>query len=58
MTMTDKTPVEDGIRLTPAQLKARKMRNIAIGLSLGALVVIFWAMTIVRLGATVMQRPM
>ncbi len=56
--MTDKTPAENGIRLTPAQVKARKMRNIAIALSLGVLVVIFWAMTIVRLGSTVMQRPM
>jgi hypothetical protein len=58
MTMTDKTQAENGIRLTPAQVKARKMRNIAIALSLGVLVVIFWAMTIVRLGSTVMQRPM
>ena len=56
--MTDKPHVADGVRLTPDQLKARRLRNIAIGWSLGLLVVIFWAMTIVRLGSTVMQRPM
>jgi hypothetical protein len=58
MTLTDQDPKQDGIRLTPEQLKARRQRNIAIGLSIGLLVVIFWAVTLVRLGSNVFQRPM
>ena len=44
--------------LTPQQVKARRSRNIAIALTLGALVVLFFAMTIVRMGGSVMDRPM
>lgn len=39
------------VQLTPQQVRARRSRNLAIALVLGALVVIFFAMTIVRLGA-------
>ena len=35
--------------LTEAQRRQRRMRSIAIGLVLGALVVIFYAVTIVKL---------
>lgn len=43
--------------LTPQQVKARRSRNIAIALTLVALVILFFAMTIVRLGGNVMNRP-
>lgn len=36
--------------LTPAE-RARRSRNIALGLVLGALVILFFVMTIVRMGA-------
>jgi hypothetical protein len=44
----------DKIELTDAQRKSRRNRNIAIGLALGALVVIFYAVTIIKMvpGAT------
>ncbi len=42
--------------LTPAQARARRSRNVAIALALGALVALFFAMTIVRLGGHVMDR--
>ena len=58
MALTEKNPQQDGVRLTPEQQKARRQRNIAIGWSIGLLVVIFWAVTIVRLGSSVFQRPM
>jgi hypothetical protein len=58
MALTEKTPQEDGIRLTPEQQKARRQRSIAIGWSIGLLVIIFWAVTLVRLGSSVFQRPM
>lgn len=47
-----------GVRLTDAQLRRRRARSIAIGLSLGALVILFWAVTIVRLGGNVANRSL
>jgi hypothetical protein len=38
--------------------RRRRMRSIAIGLALGALVVIFYIATMVRLGGNVMNRPL
>ena len=48
----------DGIRLTPEQLRRRRARSIAIGLALGALVLLFWAVTIVKLGGNVVNRSL
>ncbi len=41
---------EGGIVLTPAQMRSRKARNVAIGLAVGALVLFFYALTIIKLG--------
>jgi hypothetical protein len=38
------------IKLTPEQLRARRARSIAIALALGVFVLVFFAVTIVRLG--------
>ena len=40
----------EGIRLTPHQARNRKMRNWAIGLSVGFLAVLFYVITIVKIG--------
>jgi hypothetical protein len=45
----------DGIKLTPQQLRNRRLRNIAIGLSVGLLAALFYAVTIVKLGPGVMR---
>ncbi len=47
-----------GIRLTEQQLRARRARSIAIALALGAFVVVIFVVTIVRLGSSVLTRPM
>jgi len=47
----------DGIVLTEAQKKSRRERSIAIALSLGVLVVLFFAVTIVK-GPAVLVRPL
>lgn len=47
-----------GLRLTEEQLRRRRARSIAIGLALGALVILFWAVTIVRLGGNVVNRTL
>ncbi len=47
---------EDGVVLTEAQKRARRSRSIAIALVLAALVVLFYAMTLVK-GPMVLVRP-
>ncbi|MGJ4890579.1 CoxF protein [Bradyrhizobium sp. HKCCYLR20261] len=47
----------EGIVLTEAQLRSRRRRSIAIALALGVLVVLFFAVTMVK-GPIVLKRPM
>lgn len=47
---------QKGIVLTEAQKKSRRERSIAIALALGILVVLFFAVTIVK-GPAVLMRP-
>ena len=47
----------DGIVLTEAQKKSRRERSIAIALALGVLVVLFFAVTMVK-GPAVLNRPL
>jgi len=56
ISMAEKKP-EDGIVLTEQQKKARRARSIAIAVSLGALVILFYAITLVK-GPGVMVRPL
>jgi hypothetical protein len=56
--MMDDHPHENGIVLTAEQLRRRRARSIAIALSLGALVLLFYVITIVKLGPHVLTRPM
>jgi len=46
-----------GIRLTDAQLRARRSRSIAIGVALGLLVILFYIVTLVK-GPGVLERPL
>ncbi len=50
----DKLPT--GIKLTEQQLRARRARSIAIAVSLGVLVVLFYIVTLVK-GPGVLERP-
>jgi len=50
-------PKDEGIVLTEAQKRARRSRSIAIALSLVVLVVLFYAMTLVK-GPMLLIRPM
>ncbi|MES2752040.1 MAG: CoxF protein [Pseudomonadota bacterium] len=47
----------DGIVLTPEQKKRQRERSIAIALALGVLVILFFAVTLVK-GPAVLTRPM
>ena len=47
-----------GIVLTEEQKRRRRARSIAIALALAALVLMFYVVTIVKLGPNVMNRPL
>ena len=49
---------EPGIVLTEEQKRRRRARSIAIALCLAALVVLFYLVTIVKLGPNVLNRPL
>ena len=53
--MADKR--DDGIVLTEAQKRARRSRSIAIAVSLAALVILFYVITLVK-GPGVLVRPL
>jgi predicted nucleic acid-binding Zn ribbon protein len=48
---------ENGIVLTEEQKRRRRARSIAIALALAALVLLFYVVTIVKLGPGVLRRP-
>jgi hypothetical protein len=47
-----------GIKLSEEQRRRRRARSVAIALTLGALVVLFYIVTIVKLGPGVLNRPL
>lgn len=46
------------VTLTPEQVRARRRRNVAIGVSIALLVVLFYVVTIAKLGPGVFNRPL
>ena len=56
ITMSDERP-PDGIVLTEAQKRSRRNRSIATALALGVLVLLFFAVTLVK-GPAVLNRPL
>lgn len=48
--------VDEGVVLTPEQARSRRARNIAIGVTVALLAVLFYAVTVVRLGGVVANR--
>jgi hypothetical protein len=49
---------KNGIVLTDEQKRRRRSRSLALALALGALVLLFYAITIVKLGPGVLTRPL
>jgi hypothetical protein len=56
MSIEQKEQSEDGVVLTPEQAKSRRARNIAIGITVALLAVLFYAVTLVKLGGAVANR--
>ena len=53
----DEQQKQEGIVLTEAQKRSRRNRSVAIALALGVLVLLFFAVTLVK-GPAVLIRPM
>lgn len=49
---------KNGIVLTEEQKRRRRARSIAIAVSLGALVLLFYIVTVVKLGPGILKRPL
>jgi hypothetical protein len=58
MSWTMSEEQEPGIVLTEAQKRQRRNRSIAIALTLGALVLLVYMVTVVKLGPGVLLRPL
>ena len=57
--IVDRKPfIRQDLSLTPAQQKSRRARNIAIGVALGLFALLFYVVTIVKLGPGVLNRPL
>ncbi|MGP0057928.1 MAG: hypothetical protein ACLPID_01365 [Beijerinckiaceae bacterium] len=56
--LMDKETESRGVRLTPEQAKSRRQRNLAIGLAVGFFVLLFYVVTIAKLGPGVLDRPL
>jgi hypothetical protein len=54
----DERSSEDGIVLTEEQKRRRRARSVALALVLGALALLFYVVTIVKLGPGVLNRPL
>jgi len=54
----DRGDCGDGIVLTEEQKRRRRARSVAIALVLGGLVLLFYAITVVKLGPGVLNRPL
>lgn len=50
--------ISEGVVLTPEQARSRRARNIAIGVTIALLAVLFYAVTVVRLGGAVANRTL
>ena len=52
------SPVQNGLVLSPEQLRARRRRNVAIGITVGLLGILFYVVTIAKLGSGIFNRPL
>lgn len=55
--MSHDSDKQEPFRWTDEQLKRRRQRNVALALVLGALVTLFFVITIAKLGGNVANRP-
>lgn len=49
---------DEGIRLSEEERRRRRRRSIAIGLALAGVVLLFYVLTIVKMGPEILNRPL
>lgn len=49
---------EEPVTLAEAEKRRRRSRSLAIAFALGALAVLFYAVTIVKMGSNILNRPL
>jgi hypothetical protein len=54
----DQPNIKSDLVLSPQQLKSRRARNIAIAIAVGLLCLLFYVVTIAKLGVAVLNRPL
>lgn len=54
----EQDPQREGVELTAEEQRRRRTRSIAIGLALGGLVLLFYLVTIVKLGPGILNRSL
>jgi hypothetical protein len=47
-----------GLVLAPEQQKTKRQRNVVIGIAIGCFVLLYYAVTIAKLGPGVLNRPL
>lgn len=50
--------MQDRIELTDAQKKAQRSRSVALALALGGLVILFYVVTVAKMGAAIFDRTL
>lgn len=56
--MSDPNTARTKIVLSPEQVRARKRRNVAIGITIGLLCLLFYAVTIAKIGPGILGKGM
>lgn len=56
--MASEHDTSPGIVLTDEQKRKRRNRSVALGLCIGGLVVLFYAITVVKMGPAILSRAM
>ncbi len=57
--MNDASKPTQGLRrMTAEEAKSRRARNVAIGVAVGLLVLLFYIVTVAKLGPGVLDRPL
>jgi hypothetical protein len=58
MPIVERPDFKSDVVLSSQQLKSRRARNIAIGVAVGLLCLLFYVVTIAKLGVAVLNRPL
>lgn len=56
--MADNLPTAEGVELTDAQRASRRKRSVALALTIGGLALLFYLITVFKMGTAIMKRSL